>query len=303
MDINNITGMAFEKYHLRLSDFLKDARYFSRLQYESQIEEDKQPENEEFQIGYQTADEICLTRNSTERLDEIRLYDMIELGDSLFKIGAQLNVKLRVIIHYPGQLLRAFDKPALEIGLESFRKPPPIKALKVMVTQVTTLRKRPDSNTRCNPNIKNDDIKFQQKVIKQAGCVPIYWHYLETDRDTRKFCTSPEEVEKVAYFADNYKTVQATYDPPCVEMNGVAMIERWFTKKFDAQKKHFIQIKYVESTYQEIQNVREFSFETFFAGIGGFVGIFLGYSILQIPDLLGNARLVLQQFKYPVVMS
>ena len=192
---------------------------------------------------------------------------------------------------------------SLGIVLELFRNPHPIKALAVLVTQVTTLRKRPDSNTRCNPNIKNDDLTFQQKVIKQAGCVPIYWHYLEMDRNTKNFCTSPEEIEKIEYFVDNYKGIQATYYPPCVEMNGVSMTERWFSKAFDARKKHFIQIKYVESTYQEIQNVRDFSFETFFSGIGGFVGIFLGYSMLQIPDLLGNACLVLQKFKYPVVTS
>ena len=75
------------------------------------------------------------------------------------------------------------------------------------------------------------------------------------------------------------------------------MTESKLGKSFDAKKKHLIQIKYAESTYQEIENVREFSFETFFAGIGGFVGIFLGYSMLQIPDLLGNAHLILQKLK------
>ena len=43
---------------------------------------------------------------------------------------------------------------------------------------------------------------------------------------------------------------------------------------------------YMDDFYQEIVNVRDFGFESFWSGVGGFVGIFLGYSLLQIPDLL-----------------
>ena len=37
--------------------------------------------------------------------------------------------------------------------------------------------------------------------------------------------------------------------------------------------------------YQEIENVKDFGVENCWSGIGGFIGIFLGYSLLQIPDL------------------
>ena len=33
-------------------------------------------------------------------------------------------------------------------------------------------------------------------------------------------------------------------------------------------------------------NTKNFDFESFVSGVGGFIGIFLGYSLLQIPDLL-----------------
>ena len=33
----------------------------------------------------------------------------------------------------------------------------------------------------------------------------------------------------------------------------------------------------------------DFDLETFISNIGGFVGIFLGYSMMQFPQLLGNA--------------
>ena len=47
-----------------------------------------------------------------------------------------------------------------------------------------------------------------------------------------------------------------------------------------------ISLTYSSKEYQEIINVRGFDFDSMFSGIGGFVGIFLGYSILQVADLL-----------------
>ena len=38
--------------------------------------------------------------------------------------------------------------------------------------------------------------------------------------------------------------------------------------------------------FQEIVNARDFGAESCWSGMGGFVGIFLGYSILQLPDIL-----------------
>ena len=42
----------------------------------------------------------------------------------------------------------------------------------------------------------------------------------------------------------------------------------------------------MDKTYQEIVNERDFGFESFWSSVGGFVGIFLGYSLLEFPDLL-----------------
>ena len=44
-------------------------------------------------------------------------------------------------------------------------------------------------------------------------------------------------------------------------------------------------IPYATDTFQEIRNVKDFGFETLWSSAGGFVGIFLGYSLLQIPEL------------------
>ena len=57
-------------------------------------------------------------------------------------------------------------------------------------------------------------------------------------------------------------------------------------KKLDFGHHLVLDFVYMDDFYEEIINVRDFGFESLWSGVGGFVGIFLGYSLLQIPDLL-----------------
>ena len=49
---------------------------------------------------------------------------------------------------------------------------------------------------------------------------------------------------------------------------------------------------YEDQYYIEIKSLQEFGFESFVSNLGGFIGIFLGYSMLQLPELIGKNRLL-----------
>ena len=61
-------------------------------------------------------------------------------------------------------------------------------------------------------------------------------------------------------------------------------------KKLDFSHHLVLDFVYMDDFYEEIINVRDFGFESLWSGVGGFVGIFLGYSLLQIPDLLQSLQ-------------
>ena len=46
-----------------------------------------------------------------------------------------------------------------------------------------------------------------------------------------------------------------------------------------------IQFRLVNERYQVITNTRGFTIESCWAGIGGFIGIFVGVSLMQLPGL------------------
>ena len=49
-----------------------------------------------------------------------------------------------------------------------------------------------------------------------------------------------------------------------------------------------IRFDYKETMYEEIEYSKDFGVESFLSNVGGFVGIFLGYSIMQFPELLAE---------------
>ena len=45
----------------------------------------------------------------------------------------------------------------------------------------------------------------------------------------------------------------------------------------------------MDNKYQEIRNERAFAFESFWSAVGGFMGIFVGASLSQLPILMVDA--------------
>ena len=98
-------------------------------------------------------------------------------------------------------------------------------------------------------------------------------------------CNSTEEMKAINKYILDFSMIQSKYEPPCNEMKLVATFSQQkneYGHKFSV----FLNFVYMERTYQQIINVEDFGFESFWSGVGGFVGIFMGSSLLQVPKLL-----------------
>ena len=123
--------------------------------------------------------------------------------------------------------------------------------------------------------------------------MPIYWRDIR-GLSTPKLCESPSELKQIYHRIQNYKDVLVSYDSPCVEMSVATKLDEKEGNKWDEPQ---IKVIYTKATYQHIENTESFNDESFLSGVGGFVGIFLGYSILQIPELLGSVFARLRKIK------
>ena len=235
-----------------------------------------------FHIGYQTSDEVCFTRDSSDRLKLIRLYDEILFNRSLTNVGNNRRLDVKVIFHYPGQLIERLNIPSQQFNLENMvNKYSETMVWKWKVSQVSVLKNRPDSFPLCYDGDDNDDTRFRQEAVKKVGCVPIYWKNLDSKAIAKDFCKSSTDYRKLTNIVSSYRENLPVDGRSCNSMEIQAMMSQITTANHMT-----IKISYMEQTYQETENVQDFTFESFFSSLGGFIGIFLGYSMLQIPELL-----------------
>lgn len=130
--------------------------------------------------------------------------------------------------------------------------------------------------------ISADGITFRQKVMEEVGCKPSYWNSLVNEAEPSHICNTSLKLQKVY---DNIRTptkLLSTSPAPCTAMLIPHSVQK---DQLDDKGKFDISIIYSTTEYQEIENHREYDFNSMFAGIGGFVGIFCGYSLFQVTDL------------------
>ena len=47
-----------------------------------------------------------------------------------------------------------------------------------------------------------------------------------------------------------------------------------------------IHFRHIEDDFEEIENIRDLPLDSLYGNIGGYIGIFLGYSLIQMADAL-----------------
>ena len=240
-----------------------------------------------FKLTYQTWNERCFTRISDDEDGVRRKYDFLSMRYSILKDKLFEGTEFKLIVHYPGQMIRSMHKPGLTASFNALTSQMgglKIKLRELFIQQVTVLKKRKNSNQPCNDKIVDDDAKFINEVIKKAGCIPVYLKSLSSQALKYEECRSQEQLSNVYEILGDYKDALRSYNPPCIDMSVVLRDQHNQPLKNQHQEID-IKLIYNEGKYQEIVNTRDFGMDNFWISVGGFVGLFLGYSLSQISEL------------------
>ena len=272
-------------------------------------------------LSYQDPDRTCYTPRTKPSASNGQDYLTLDVETILEHIGPNLEQVihlsrglpyLRIYIHMHGQLLRMFGRDVAHIRVEdmlteqcSAKRGAISKAstcsgmkLSFLMSQVTLLKKRHDAIIPCDKNEKNDDFQIMTAITKEVGCVPSFWKDIFDHSGITPPCTMGTQYRKIYHYVSDVALSSNLIVQPCNEMIVVTNIVKEPGRK--QEKKPFDRYTHKRVTYldmefviankilQEIIYVREFGIESCWSGIGGFVGIFVGYSILQLPDMLGS---------------
>ena len=281
-DIRNMSEAYFNTFSIQLERLYDQIIFETENQNTTRLFDFKKNLDLPFYVSYQDPDNLCFTRKDDAKENTNRVADELKLyRDQLEKFHSYINFK--IYIHHPAQLLRVFNAPVFVswIGRFEWEK----TDYEIKISQVSIMRKRPDSNIPCDPDLHNDDMQFMIKVSEEVGCIPIYWKKIMFEKLNMSICNRPEDMKLVWNKLKNFASIHSTYHQPCNEMKLVAIVDQRPGDGFYL-KTRFL---YVDKNYQEIVNERDFGLESLWSTVGGFLGIFIGASLSQIPIFIARA--------------
>ena len=231
-----------------------------------------------FQTSYQNPDQVCFSQHNKFEKGMIKLIDYLQLDDVMLTDLPDTGF-LYIYIHYPGHAIRTLGKEVYSVRLTSqYVK----KRMVIRISGVTMLRRRTDARIPCNASLENEDNEYQKRIIRKVGCVPPYWVSSHPPTSRFRRCTSTSELSK-AYNHSRFGSVKQSLeenDPPCEEMTVSTSVDLQYGNDLN------MNFQYRTDQYLEIKNKRDFGVTNLWSSVGGFVGIFLGYSLLQLPEII-----------------
>ena len=237
-----------------------------------------------FSVTHQEPDWICFTRHG--KLEKETLiarkedYIMLDFSDFWWELN------LKIYLHQPGQLIQHLMSPSYQKSLSKASG-----RIDLNVAGITILRKRSRKSAICHEPKSDDGMQLMTRVVKDLNCMPGYWSSFLNTSVFDKICSATSELQSATTMIQNEIEMISKGIPPCIAMLiPFSMQEKEFPEGLFWRRMH-ISIRYSSTEYQEIVNVRGFDFDSMFSGIGGFVGIFLGYSLLQVADILNITSL------------
>ena len=178
-----------------------------------------------------------------------------------------------------------------------FELNPNIRELDIDVFQLQVFRKRYNSGTPCNRDItSNIDIRWREELMKKVNCIPTYWKYLERSIDFKNKhindCTTSAQYQSF-WEQTTYERGKVQYEPSCTSPT---IIKTWQKgEDFNTSWNVWVKINYKSEYYMEVVNYQATTLDDLFCQIGGLVGIFLGYSLLQFPEVLYIGIVLIQR--------
>ena len=243
--------------------------------------------------------------------------------ENIFRFGSTLPF-MSIYVHQRGQFIGRIGKSVMNFNsedvtghCESTEDEENCRGTKmeIDITQVTVLNSRHDSKISCNESLENEDLKTLEYVMQEKiGCSPMYWIGFAASKGIGG-CTKLNDygiLNNITTAFTNYNGIQEAFEPPCETMyvatnvktqKGRSVQNKVFDYRYDEPKVKYgkrelvpnitktglyldMTINMAADNFQNIVNQRGFTVENCWAGIGGFVGIFVGMSLMQVPELI-----------------
>jgi len=263
-----------------------------------------------FSITYHDGHKVCYTKEVYPGQDVVLNIDVLQLNaDHMVSHPKNKNDKMSIFVHQRGKLLRALRSPdglIKTIRLKEEKKSFSYQ-LKLRISSVEVLTKREDAILPCNPNLQDEDNVWITNAVNVLGCTPQFLKRFVINasangKEVTSRCTQEQyrNFDKEFNPRIKFQRIEKEYVQACTQMTSILTSKDLLivdkdpivnlTKNVTDMERQLntitVRIEYAAFGFKEIRNYKAFGLLSLWSQIGGFVGIFLEYSLLQVPEII-----------------
>ena len=240
---------------------------------------------------------ISIPFDQYNKVQNLRLFLKSSIFPQQLHEDFKFDKNFGVFVHYPQQFFRS---PIHKL-YQKVQNDSNLSVLNFKLFNMEVLRRRKNCNDKWN-----DDDKILEKTINVVGCKPPHW---DTSSKESK-CTRPNQIRSYnlpfVEWIPNVPSMKFLDDlpPPCqdiLEIHYEYSETNWDKAEFaglDVETDFFeVNLAFPSPTYKEIIHVRAYDEESLMGYVGGYIGMFLGLGLLQVPELLQAALKTLRETK------
>ena len=267
------------------------------------------PEINPFYISYRSDKDKCYSLDIQDVIMNRLNVNTIRRISIEFQNLVVPGVGINVFLHYPKQLFHSL--PTFNIGKLEALDTSHFWLDDIAINNMIVVRRRNTFTEPCDVDWKNIDYNILKHIASTVGCKPRHWK-LE-DRSI-KLCNTKEEMKAALVPAAFNLDVDILENvpPPCQQLH-VVIHDSKTTKRIEGCKLGYtcklgkvnnkynnestnkvnteitkvtrreMQLNFKLSYYEEIIHVRAFDTQNFIGNVGGYIGMFLGASLWQLP--------------------
>ena len=197
-----------------------------------------------------------------------------------------------VLFHYPGQLLNGRYKTKKSWPDRGANDSKSYNMI-FLLQNIEVINRRNKWKRKCEPFPFDENERIVKNMLNASGCIP---PYVQTRKEF-PICTTQEQMKNsyaslIRSSHDNVDIEEKEEGSPCRHMGRIDY-DYWEAGPHqDTETTPYFNVTllFVDPKYREVKEVKAFGLLSMFGNIGGYIGIFIGYALLNLPDLIEKAK-------------
>ena len=202
--------------------------------------------------------------------------------------------KQSYFLHYPGQLFRSTPLVAEYIPNQGFFNGT-LSAKNFWIDSVEVVKRRNTLRSECLEESEKDQEHIISKLFEKTQCKPPNWKDAKYPVCKDRISLAKAYVHPM--FFDDAKALNETI-LPCNQVKTIIFQTQDIPMAKDdndvPSNNRTMYIIFKGTTYKEILHIRSFDIESLVGNMGGYIGLFLGFAVWQVPDGIKTILLMIK---------